>query len=227
MDTLPRVPAVHPNVEIRSGCIGGGLGLVAKGPIKAGDLIERMLLTRLLESYVGHNDKHVFVWWKGAPGTKYMSGEISTAVEGKWHPPRLQGDPEADNYGEVMFAKEDLAQGNICWCQGSGNSIFYNTGSKNAWNTRSVKDFDNDVLALFATRDIEAGEEIIIMYSSINWRDCWDELRAAVPDIGMNVSVPTDPQDNSDKDVSAAKAFFEQVARGLEGERVRERSKSI
>ena len=105
---------------------------------------------------------------------------MSTAVEGKWRPPTLVEDPAADTYGEVAFTKEDMALGNICWCQGSGNAIFYNTGAKEQWNTRSEKDFENDVLDLIATRDIAAGEEVIIMYSSVNWRDCWDELRSAL-----------------------------------------------
>ncbi|KAJ1463217.1 hypothetical protein M885DRAFT_430463 [Pelagophyceae sp. CCMP2097] len=138
---MERLPFVHASgVAIKPGCVGGGLGVVAAGPIKCGDVVEKMLLCRLLESYPGHDDEHVFVWWKGKPGT-----------------------------------------GNICWCQGSGNAVYYNTGPKTAWNTRSLKDFDNDVLALVATRDIAEGEEIIIMYSSINWRTCWDDLRAAVP----------------------------------------------
>jgi len=191
MDTLPRTPAIHPNVKIQSGCVGGGLGVVAaNGPIKAGELIERCILTRLLESYPGHDDPHVFVWWKGPPGSAYAHacGErLSTSEEGKWRPPSLQEDPEADAFGEVAFTKQDMALGNICWCQGSGNSIFYNTGAKETWNTRSVKDFDNDVLELIATRDIAKGDEVIIMYSSVNWRDCWDELRTALePASGTN-----------------------------------------
>jgi hypothetical protein len=182
MNTLPRVPAVHANVAIKSGCVGGGLGVVATGPIKTGELIERCILTRLLESYPGHDDPHVFVWWKGPPGTTYAHSGTgqSTAEEGKWEPPKLQSDPKADTFGEVAFTEEDMAKGNICWCQGSGNAIFYNTGPKEVWNTRSVKDFENDVLELIATKDIAAGEEVIIMYSSVNWRDCWDELRTAL-----------------------------------------------
>ena len=42
------------------------------GPIKEGELIERALMTRLLESYQGHEDPHVFVWWKGPPGATYV-----------------------------------------------------------------------------------------------------------------------------------------------------------
>jgi len=183
MDTLPRLPFVHPNIEILPGCIGGGLGIKAKGDIKDGELIERALMTRLLESYKGHEDPHVFVWWKGPPGKVYSNSGTgtSTAVEGEWCPPTLQENASADNFGEVMFTKDAMRRGCVCWCQGAGNSIFYNTGPKAMWNTRSVKDFDNDVLELRATRDIAAGEEIIIMYSSINWRDCWDELRKVVP----------------------------------------------
>merc|ERR1719198_1866457 len=92
MNTLPRVPAVHANVALKSGCVGGGLGVVATGPIKAGELIERCILTRLLESYPGHDDPHVFVWWKGPPGTTYAHSGTgqSTAEEGKWEPPKLR-----------------------------------------------------------------------------------------------------------------------------------------
>jgi hypothetical protein len=187
MESLPALPSVHPNVEMRDGCVGGGIGVVATGPIQKCELVENIKCTRLLESYPGHEDPHVFVWWKGEPGRKYRcSDRVSTAEPGKWTPPRLQEDPLADNFGEVMFTKEDMQRGNICWCQGSGNGIFYNSGPKEAWNTRSVKDFDNDMLAFYATRDIEAGEEIIIMYSSVNWRDCWEELRQDVPELVMN-----------------------------------------
>lgn len=180
---LERFPFVHPNVELRTGCVGGGLGVVAKAPIKKGELVERAILTRLLESYHGHDDPHVFIWWKGAPGTVYHHAGtgVSTAVEGKWRAPEVQTDKNALNYGEVMFTEEDMKRDNLCWCQGSGNSIFYNTGPTESWNTFSVKDFDNDVLEFHASRDIAAGEEIVIMYSSINWRKCWDQLRAAVP----------------------------------------------
>lgn len=183
METMERLPFVHAaGVRIERGCVGGGLGCVAAGPIKAGQLVERMLLCRLHEGYAGHNDEHVFVWWKGEPGTVYSGSGTgaSTAVAGKWTAPRLNTDAAADTFGEVLFLPEDMAAGNICWCQGSGNAIYYNTGPKAAWNTRSLKDFDNDVLAFVATRDIAAGEEIIIMYSSVNWRDCWDDLRGAL-----------------------------------------------
>lgn len=183
MESLPRKSIIHPNVQIQEGCAGGGLGVKATGLIQKGELIERSLLTRLLESYEGHLDPHVFIWWKSKPGTEYKHAGIgmSTAEEGKWRAPTIQTDKSADNYGEVNFTKEDFALGNLCWCQASGNAIFYNTGPKEAWNTRSVKDFENDTLELRTTRDIQEGEEIIIMYSSINWRACWDELRGVVP----------------------------------------------
>eukprot|EP00555_Chaetoceros_dichaeta_P003237 CAMPEP_0198250578 /NCGR_PEP_ID=MMETSP1447-20131203/1710_1 /TAXON_ID=420782 /ORGANISM="Chaetoceros dichaeta, Strain CCMP1751" /LENGTH=188 /DNA_ID=CAMNT_0043935425 /DNA_START=72 /DNA_END=638 /DNA_ORIENTATION=+ len=187
MDILPRLPHA-PKVKVVSGCIGGGLGVVATAPIADGELVEMIVLLRLLESYPGHDDPHVFVWWKGEPGKPYpewAAEKCSTAVEENWKPPRQQEDDSTDTFGEVLFTKEDMMAGNICFAAATGNGAFYNTGPTTARNTRSAKDFDNDVCALYATRDIAAGEEVIIMYSSINWRGaCWDELRTAVPNLG-------------------------------------------
>lgn len=66
---------------------------------------------------------------------------------------------------------------NKTWATGSGCSIFYNTCSDDEANTHMRRDYENGSFVITATRDIQAGEELLHVYKSKAWRACFkDEL---------------------------------------------------
>ena len=66
------------------------------------------------------------------------------------------------------------------WGMGSGCAPFYNTCKEGTANTRMERFFDEDRFEIYATRDIEAGEELLHTYISLKWRTCFQELNEIV-----------------------------------------------
>jgi SET domain len=59
---------------------------------------------------------------------------------------------------------------------GSGTSAFYNTAKQDDANTEMKRYFDEDRFEIFATRDIEADEELTHTYISLTWRTCFKDI---------------------------------------------------
>ena len=62
------------------------------------------------------------------------------------------------------------------WAMGSGCSTFYNTS--NDPNTEMERDFEGDTFVVRALRDIAEGDELTHTYKSLQWRGCFEDLRA-------------------------------------------------
>ena len=60
------------------------------------------------------------------------------------------------------------------WATGSGYLPFYNFSYEP--NARKDKDTVNDLLTIYANRDIREGEEITTTYFSKKWRKCFQEF---------------------------------------------------
>jgi len=110
-----------------------------------------------------------------------------------------------DKYGGVgAFAREDIKRGdvvehgivrrlpvdgNTCpyvftwsedrsvWASGSGCSVFYNASIDGSENTQMERSFDTDSFRIYASRDIRRGEELMHLYKSIDWRECFKDLK--------------------------------------------------
>lgn len=65
---------------------------------------------------------------------------------------------------------------NHTWAFASGCAAFYNSGLEQDTNTRMVRFFDEDRFEIYATRDIQAGEELTHTYKSLQWRDVFVPL---------------------------------------------------
>ncbi len=61
------------------------------------------------------------------------------------------------------------------WAIGSGASTFYNCSTEP--NTKMTRIYDEDRFEIHATRDISAGEELLHTYKSLQWRECFEDLR--------------------------------------------------
>ena len=61
------------------------------------------------------------------------------------------------------------------WAIGSGCSTFYN--SSEIANTKMHRDFENDTFEITALRPISKGEELTHAYKSLQWSDCFADLR--------------------------------------------------
>jgi hypothetical protein len=59
---------------------------------------------------------------------------------------------------------------NHTWAFMSGCATFYNSGLEEQTNTRMERFFDEDRFEIYATRDIDAGEELTHTYKSLQWR---------------------------------------------------------
>jgi len=103
-------------------------------------------------------------------------------------------------YAAVPIKKGELVErgivrrlpvdGNVCpyvftwsdnrsvWASGSGCSVFYNASLDGSENTEMKRFFDEDRFEIFATRDIAQDEELTHLYKSIEWRDCFKDLKA-------------------------------------------------
>ena len=62
----------------------------------------------------------------------------------------------------------------LTWVAGSGMTPFYNH-SENP-NISKKGDLINDVLEIYASKDIEPGEELLGTYSSKKWRKCFQNF---------------------------------------------------
>jgi len=61
------------------------------------------------------------------------------------------------------------------WGFASGCATFYNT-SRNP-NTFINRNYDEDRFEIYALRDIEEGEELTHTYKSLEWRECFHDLK--------------------------------------------------
>lgn len=66
------------------------------------------------------------------------------------------------------------------WGMGSGCAPFYNTCKEGTANTKMIRHFDEDKFEIYATRDIEADEELLHTYISLQWRKCFSDLNKIV-----------------------------------------------
>eukprot|EP00312_Isochrysidales_sp_CCMP1244_P036832 CAMPEP_0202747486 /NCGR_PEP_ID=MMETSP1388-20130828/9023_1 /ASSEMBLY_ACC=CAM_ASM_000864 /TAXON_ID=37098 /ORGANISM="Isochrysis sp, Strain CCMP1244" /LENGTH=127 /DNA_ID=CAMNT_0049414837 /DNA_START=60 /DNA_END=443 /DNA_ORIENTATION=- len=62
------------------------------------------------------------------------------------------------------------------WAVGSGCATFYNTCGHEEANTIVERDFDKNTFQIFATRDIQEGDELRHVYKSKEWRNCFASL---------------------------------------------------
>lgn len=63
------------------------------------------------------------------------------------------------------------------WASGSGCSVFYNASLDGKENTRMVRVFDENRFEIYAMRDIQKDEELTHLYKSIEWRECFRDLK--------------------------------------------------
>jgi len=61
------------------------------------------------------------------------------------------------------------------WAFGSGCSTYYNTSLDP--NVRMDRDFKNDLYHIYALKDIKKDEELTHKYKSLEWRECFEDLR--------------------------------------------------
>eukprot|EP00929_Paragymnodinium_shiwhaense_P020038 TRINITY_DN13485_c0_g1_i1.p2 TRINITY_DN13485_c0_g1~~TRINITY_DN13485_c0_g1_i1.p2 ORF type:complete len:177 (-),score=34.11 TRINITY_DN13485_c0_g1_i1:269-799(-) len=64
------------------------------------------------------------------------------------------------------------------WASGSGCSVFYNANIDGGENTEMHRYIAEDKFEIFAIKDIEKDEELTHLYKSIEWRNCFKELKA-------------------------------------------------
>tara|TARA_B100001093_G_scaffold505420_1_gene562750 strand:- start:537 stop:965 length:429 start_codon:yes stop_codon:yes gene_type:complete len=65
---------------------------------------------------------------------------------------------------------------NYTWAFGSGCSTFYNSGLESDTNTIMRRFFDENRFEIYATKDINAGDELTHTYKSLEWRDVFIPL---------------------------------------------------
>tara|TARA_B100000963_G_scaffold352101_1_gene364770 strand:- start:1414 stop:1842 length:429 start_codon:yes stop_codon:yes gene_type:complete len=65
---------------------------------------------------------------------------------------------------------------NFTWAFGSGCSSFYNSALESNANTHMVRFFDEDRFEIYATKNINAGDELTHTYKSLQWRDVFKPL---------------------------------------------------
>lgn len=66
------------------------------------------------------------------------------------------------------------------WATGSGCSMFYNTPSGDGVeNVKMTRYFDEDRFEIHALRDIVEGEELTHVYVSIEWRNCFSDIKSS------------------------------------------------
>lgn len=64
------------------------------------------------------------------------------------------------------------------WAFASGTAAFFNCAkSQEDANTEMIRHFDEDRFEIFATRDIAKGEQLMHVYRSKQWRECFSDLR--------------------------------------------------
>jgi len=109
--------------------------------------------------------------WGGAGAFAACSFKESDLVE-KGIVRRL---PVDGNLSEYVFT---WSEDKTVWASGSGCSVFYNASLDGSENTSMKRFFDEDRFEIYATRDIQKDEEVTHLYKSIEWRDCFKDLKA-------------------------------------------------
>ena len=74
----------------------------------------------------------------------------------------------------VLFTWSDDIP-NKTWASTSGCASYYNTSSQP--NCKIIRDFTNNTFTIIATRDIQAEEELFHTYKSLQWRECFSDIR--------------------------------------------------
>lgn len=62
------------------------------------------------------------------------------------------------------------------WAMASGCAPFYNTSIKDK-NVNMERDFINNTFKIIADRDIQKDEELLHTYKSLQWRECFTEIK--------------------------------------------------
>ena len=78
------------------------------------------------------------------------------------------------NVSSYIFTWSD-ERPNTTWATGSGCSTFYNTSDESESNTHMERDFENNSFVINATKDIKAGDELLHVYKSKEWRTCFKD----------------------------------------------------
>ena len=65
---------------------------------------------------------------------------------------------------------------NYTWAFASGCATFYNSGLEGQTNTRMKRYFNENRFEIYATKDIQAGDELTHTYKSLEWRDVFVPL---------------------------------------------------
>ncbi|MFT4622754.1 MAG: hypothetical protein ACI8PZ_001410 [Myxococcota bacterium] len=95
------------------------------------------------------------------------AGELVEAGIVRRLPPSFDG-----NASPYVFT---WSEDRTVWAIGSGCSTFYNTSDTP--NTKMRRIYDEDRFEIQALRDIAKGEELTHVYKSLQWRECFEELR--------------------------------------------------
>lgn len=79
------------------------------------------------------------------------------------------------NENPYVFTWSDVVP-SPTWAVGSGCSTFYNTAAEDKANTHMKRIYDEDRFEIYATKEIAAGEELLHVYKSKKWRQCFKPL---------------------------------------------------
>lgn len=100
------------------------------------------------------------------------------------------------------------------WAAGSGSSVFYNTSLAGEYNVEMERNLNGDSFTFVATRDIAKGEELLIQYESLDWRKCFQDLKALRDNGEAGNSVSISETDLSDPLVDCSKVYAKYDAFG-------------
>ena len=64
---------------------------------------------------------------------------------------------------------------NKTWAIASGCATFYNTCNEENANTIMLRDFERCIWEIVAKKNIKQGDELLHIYKSKEWRDCFKE----------------------------------------------------
>lgn len=67
---------------------------------------------------------------------------------------------------------------NKTWAVCSGCTPFYNSSSGTGANCEMLRDFNNNTFTIIASRNIKADEELFHTYRSLQWRECFSDIRS-------------------------------------------------
>ena len=88
---------------------------------------------------------------------------------------RLLPDNFDGNKSPYVFTWSDEIP-NKKWAIASGCAPFYNTSIKDT-NVIMERDFINNTFEIIANRDIKKDEELLHTYKSLQWRECFTEIK--------------------------------------------------